>query len=40
MPGSNPLGVLGGRTKAKVKLFRNMVMLHIKLKPMAHAATW
>ena len=29
---------LGGVAKAKNKLFRNMVMLHIKLKP--HAAKW
>ena len=31
---------LGGGTKAKIKLFRNMVMLHIKLKPTAQSATW
>ena len=31
---------LGDRAKAKINLFRNMVMLHIKLKPMTHAATW
>ena len=24
----------------KIKLFQNMVMLHIKLKGMMHAATW
>ena len=26
--------------EAKIKLFQNMVMLHIKLKGMTHAATW
>ena len=26
--------------KAKIQLFQNMVMLHIKLKEMTHAATW
>ena len=31
---------LGGGAKAKIKLFRNMVMLHIKLKPTTHAAQW
>ena len=31
---------LGDGAKAKVKLFRNMVMLHFKLKRMTHAATW
>ena len=31
---------LAGRAKAKIKLFQNMVMLHIKLKPLMHAATW
>ena len=35
------LGVdLGGGAKAKIKLFRNMFMLHIKLKPTMHDATW
>ena len=31
---------LGGEAKAKIELFRNMVMLHIKLKLTKHAATW
>ena len=31
---------LGDGAKAKINLFRNMVMLHIKSKPMTHAATW
>ena len=31
---------LGGRAEAKIKLLRNMVMLHIKLKLTTHAATW
>ena len=30
---------LGGGAKAKIRLFRNMGMLHIKLKQMMHAAT-
>ena len=38
---AQPPGVdLGGGAKAKIELFRNMVMLHIKLKPAAHATTW
>ena len=31
---------LGGGAEAKIKLFQNMVMLHIKLKLTALAATW
>ena len=31
---------LGGGAKAKIELFRNMVMLHIKLKLTTPAATW
>ena len=31
---------LGGVAKAKIKLFQNMVMLHIKLKLTTLAATW
>ena len=31
---------LGGGAKAKIELFWSMVMLHIKLKLKAHAATW
>ena len=31
---------LGGGAKAKIKLFQNMVMLHIKLKLTTLAATW
>ena len=31
---------LGGGAKAKIKLFRYLAMLHIKLKPTTHAATW
>ena len=31
---------LGGGVEAKIKLFQNMVMLHIKLKLMTLAATW
>ena len=31
---------LGGRAEARSKLFRNTVMLHIKLKLTTHAATW
>ena len=31
---------LGGEAKAKIKLFQNMVMLHIKLKLTTLAATW
>ena len=31
---------LRGGTKAKIKLFSNMGMLHIELKLTVHAATW
>ena len=31
---------LGGGAEAKIKLFQNMVMLHIKLKLTTLAATW
>ena len=31
---------LGGGAEAKIQLFQNMFMLHIKLKIMTHAATW
>ena len=31
---------LGGRAETKIKLFQNMVMLHIKLKLTTLAATW
>ena len=31
---------LGGKAEAKIKLFQNMVMLHIKLKLRTLAATW
>ena len=31
---------LGGGAEAKIKLFQNMVMLHIKLKLTMLAATW
>ena len=31
---------LEGGAMVKIKFFRNMVMLHIKLKRMMHAATW
>ena len=31
---------LGGGAEAKIKLFQNMVMLHIKLKLKTLAATW
>ena len=31
---------LGGGAEAKSKLFRNIVMLHIKLKLTTHAALW
>ena len=30
----------GGGAEAKIKLFQNMVMLHIKLKLMTFATTW
>ena len=37
----SPLGgLIGGGAKAKIKLFQNMVMLHIKLKLAMLAATW
>ena len=32
--------ILWVRAEAKIQLFQNMVMLHIKLKGMMHAATW
>ena len=35
-----PLVDLGGGAEAKIKLFQNMVMLHIKLKLMTLAAQW
>ena len=31
---------LGGGEEAKIKLFQNMVMLHIKLKLTMFSATW
>ena len=31
---------LGGGAKAKIKLFQNMVMLHMKLKLKTFEATW
>ena len=31
---------LGGGAEAKIKIFQNMVMLHIKLKLKTLAATW
>ena len=31
---------LGGGAEAKIKLFQNMVMLHIELKLTTLAATW
>ena len=31
---------LGGGTEAKINLFQNMVMLHIKLKLTTHAVLW
>ena len=39
-PGSDPLVGLRGGADAKIKLFRNMVMLHFKLELTTHAATW
>ena len=39
-PGSDPLVDLRGGAEAKVQLFQNMVMLHIKSKGMTNAATW
>ena len=33
------LTTLGGIKRSKIQLFRNMVMLHIKLKGTTHAAT-
>ena len=38
--GPSPLGGLRGWAEAKIKLFQNMVMLHIKLKLTTLAATW
>ena len=35
-----PLVDLGGMDEAKIKLFRNMVMLHIKLKEKNYVVTW
>ena len=31
---------IGGGTEAKINLFRNMVILHIKLKLTTYAVTW
>ena len=39
MPVSDPWVDLGGGVKGKIKLFQNMVMLHIKLKGITGAAT-
>ena len=36
----SPVMDLGGGAKAKMKPFRNMVMLYIKLKRTTHAAKW
>ena len=39
--GWDPLGGLGvWGQKAKLQLFQNIVMLHIKLKGIRYAATW
>ena len=38
--GAEDLVDLGGGAEAKIKLFQNMVMLHIKLKLTTLAATW
>ena len=38
--GPSLLGGLRGGTEVKIKLFQNMVMLHIKLKLTTLAATW
>ena len=37
---SDSLGGLRIGAEAKITLFQDMVMLHIKLKGMMHAATW
>ena len=37
---SDPLMDLGGGAEAKIKLFRNRIRLHIKLKGTVHTATW
>ena len=39
-PVSGPWTDLGGGVKGKIKLFQNIVMLHIKLKGITDAATW
>ena len=40
-PGSDPHGGLrGSGQKVKIKLFQNMVMLHIKLNRITNAAAW
>ena len=40
-PGSDPHGGLRGcRQKVKIKLFQNMVILHIKLNRITNAAAW
>ena len=39
MPVSHPWVDLGGGVKGKIKLYQNMVMLHIKLKGITGAAT-
>ena len=31
---------IGGRAEAKIQLFRNMVMLHIKFKGTTYTVTW
>ena len=38
--GPSLLGDLRGGAEVKIKLFQNMVMLHIKLKLTTLAATW
>ena len=38
-PGSDPLGGFKGWAMAKIQLFQNRDMLHIKLKGRMHAAT-
>ena len=40
-PGSHSLGgLMSGEAEAKIQHFQNMVMLHINLKGLTHAATW
>ena len=39
-PGSDPLDGLRGGAEAKIQLFQNIVMLHIKLNGITNAATW